>query len=180
MFPVLRQFLAFRAPAVLSRFGAQLYRSPAAFAPLSSAYSPSLLRQFSSSQPAHATMRQVIRGARKPKRGNRNMSESPDLDRCPQRRGVITRVATMKPKKPNSAQRKVARVKLSNGKMVYGYIPGEGHNVQEHSVVTVRGGRVQDLPGVKYHLVRGARDLGGVANRSKSRSKYGVKKPAKT
>lgn len=88
------------------------------------------LRQFSSTQFANATLRQVIRGCRKPKRGGRNDSESPDLVRCPQRRGVITRVATMKPKKPNSAQRKVARVKLSNGKMVYGYIPGEGHNVR--------------------------------------------------
>ncbi|KAK9460267.1 mitochondrial 37S ribosomal protein uS12m [Lipomyces oligophaga] len=132
---------------------------------------------FSTTFPAQTTLRQAIRGGHKKKTTTKIMSESPDLVGCPQRRGVIARVVIMKPKKPNSAQRKVARVKLSNGKMIYGYIPGEGHNVQEHSVVLVRGGRVQDLPGVKYHLVRGSKDLGAVANRTTSRSRYGVKKP---
>ncbi|KAK9369818.1 ribosomal protein S12/S23-domain-containing protein [Lipomyces kononenkoae] len=134
-------------------------------------------RGFMSTPSQSSTLRQVIRGERKPKRPNKT-SESPSLDNCPQRKGVVVRVATLKPKKPNSAQRKVARVKLSNGKMCYAYISGEGHNAQEHSVVTVRGGRSQDLPGVRYHLVRGGRDLGGVPNRTTSRSKYGTKKPS--
>ncbi|KAK9323153.1 30S ribosomal protein S12 [Lipomyces orientalis] len=138
---------------------------------------PSCSRSFMSTPIQNSTLRQVIRGERKPKRPVK-LSESPSLDNCPQRKGVVVRVATMKPKKPNSAQRKVARVKLSNGKMCYAYISGEGHNAQEHSVVTVRGGRSQDLPGVRYHLVRGGRDLGGVPNRSTSRSKYGTKKPS--
>ncbi|KAK9465934.1 ribosomal protein S12/S23 [Lipomyces arxii] len=136
-------------------------------------------RTFMSTPIQQATFRQVVRGARKPKRPVK-LSESPSLDRSPVKKGVVVRVATMKPKKPNSAQRKVARVKLSNGKLCYAYIPGEGHNAQEHSVVLVRGGRSQDLPGVKYHLIRGGRDLGGVPNRSTSRSKYGTKKPAKS
>ena len=103
-------------------------------------------------------------------------SKSPALTNCPQRRGVCTRVYTATPKKPNSALRKVCRVKLSNGYEVSSYIPGIGHNLQEHSVVLIRGGRVKDLPGVRYHTVRGALDAQGVANRKKSRSKYGVKK----
>ena len=103
-------------------------------------------------------------------------SKSPALDSCPQRRGVCTRVYTTTPKKPNSALRKVARVRLSNGKEVNAYIPGEGHNLQEHSIVLVRGGRVKDLPGVRYHTVRGTLDAQGVANRKQSRSKYGAKK----
>lgn len=103
-------------------------------------------------------------------------SKSPDLETCPQRRGVVTKVMILKPKKPNSAQRKVCRVRLSNGQNVSAYIPGEGHNATEHSIVYVRGGRVQDLPGVKYHLIRGRGDLAGVLNRVSSRSKYGVKK----
>ncbi len=104
-------------------------------------------------------------------------SKSPSLDACPQRRGVCVRVYTTTPKKPNSAMRKVARVRLVNGKEVNAYIPGEGHNLQEHSIVLVRGGRVKDLPGVRYHLVRGALDSAGVANRKQRRSKYGAKKP---
>lgn len=104
-------------------------------------------------------------------------TKSPHLDKCPIKKGVVMRVMILKPKKPNSAQRKAARVRLSNGEVVSAYIPGIGHNCQEHSVVYVRGGRSQDLPGVKYHLVRGAMDLAGVANRATSRSKYGVKKP---
>ena len=104
-------------------------------------------------------------------------SKSPALDSCPQRRGVCTRVYTTTPKKPNSALRKVARVRLTSGFEVTANIPGIGHNIQEHSVVLVRGGRVKDLPGVRYHIVRGSLDVGGVKNRMQSRSKYGAKKP---
>ncbi len=103
-------------------------------------------------------------------------SKAPALDSCPQRRGVCTRVYTTTPKKPNSAMRKVARVRLTNGKEVNAYIPGEGHNLQEHSIVLVRGGRVKDLPGVRYHVVRGALDTAGVDGRKQRRSKYGSKK----
>ncbi|GFR74503.1 30S ribosomal protein S12 [Elysia marginata] len=101
------------------------------------------------------------------------------LDTCPQRRGVCTRVYTTTPKKPNSAMRKVARVRLTNGNEVNAYIPGEGHNLQEHSIVLVRGGRVKDLPGVKYHIIRGALDTAGVGGRLQRRSKYGTKNPNK-
>lgn len=104
-------------------------------------------------------------------------SKAPALQNCPQRRGVCIRVYTTTPKKPNSALRKVARVRLTNGIEVTGYIPGEGHTLQEHSVILVRGGRVKDLPGVRYHIVRGTLDTTGVENRRKSRSKYGAKKP---
>ncbi|MFN8260990.1 MAG: 30S ribosomal protein S12 [Chitinophagales bacterium] len=103
-------------------------------------------------------------------------SKSRALDACPQRRGVCTRVYTTTPKKPNSALRKVAKVRLTNKFEVIAYIPGEGHNLQEHSIVMIRGGRVKDLPGVRYHIVRGALDTAGVNNRQKSRSKYGTKK----
>jgi len=129
---------------------------------------------FSSTATASATLNQVMRGARKtfPKR-----SKSPALENCYQRKGVTLAVKIMEPKKPNSAERKVARVKLTTGKTVLAYIPGEGHNLQEHSVVLVRGGRTQDLPGVRYKLVRGTLDLGAVAGRVISRSKYGTKKP---
>ncbi|MAJ98408.1 MAG: 30S ribosomal protein S12 [Flavobacteriales bacterium] len=106
-------------------------------------------------------------------------SKSTALDSCPQRRGVCTRVYTTTPKKPNSAMRKVARVRLTNGNEVNAYIPGEGHNLQEHSIVLVRGGRVKDLPGVRYHIVRGALDTGGVEGRLQRRSKYGAKVPKK-
>ncbi len=112
------------------------------------------------------------RGRRKP----RKFSKSPVLDRCPQKRGVCLNVKTMTPKKPNSALRKIARVRLSNGKEVTVYIPGEGHSLQEHSIVLVRGGRVRDLPGVRYHIVRGALDTLGVTGRKQSRSLYGAKK----
>ncbi|MBI5411424.1 MAG: 30S ribosomal protein S12 [Nitrospirota bacterium] len=104
-------------------------------------------------------------------------TKSPALKRCPQKRGVCIRVYTTTPKKPNSALRKVARVRLTNGMEVTTYIPGEGHNLQEHSIVLVRGGRVKDLPGVRYHIVRGSLDAVGVANRKQSRSKYGAKRP---
>lgn len=106
-----------------------------------------------------------------------NKSKAPTLMACPQKKGVCTRVFITTPKKPNSAKRKVARVRLSNGQEVTAYIPGEGHNLQEHSVVLVRGGRVKDLPGVKYHIVRGAFDLQGVQGRRQGRSLYGTKKP---
>ena len=106
-------------------------------------------------------------------------SKSPALDSCPQRRGVCVRVYTTTPKKPNSAMRKVARVRLTNQKEVNSYIPGEGHNLQEHSIVLIRGGRVKDLPGVRYHLVRGTLDAAGVNGRLQSRSKYGAKRPKK-
>lgn len=118
------------------------------------------------------TIRQLIRYGRKMK-GQK--SKSPALDSCPQLRGVCTRVYTTTPKKPNSALRKVARVRLSNGVEVTAYIPGVGHNLQEHSIVLVRGGRVKDLPGVRYHIVRGTLDAAGVQGRKQGRSKYGMK-----
>ena len=120
------------------------------------------------------TIQQLVRKGRNEIVEN---SKSPALDSCPQRRGVCVRVYTTTPKKPNSAMRKVARVRLSNGKEVNAYIPGEGHKLQEHSIVLVRGGRVKDLPGVRYHLVRGALDASGVEGRLQSRSKYGAKRP---
>lgn len=104
-------------------------------------------------------------------------SKAPALDACPQKRGVCTRVYTTTPKKPNSALRKVARVRLTNNIEITAYIPGEGHNLQEHSLVMIRGGRVKDLPGVRYHIIRGALDTSGVQDRKKGRSKYGAKKP---
>ncbi len=104
-------------------------------------------------------------------------SKAPALDSCPQKRGVCTRVYTTTPKKPNSALRKVARVRLTNNMEVTAYIPGEGHNLQEHSIVLIRGGRIKDLPGVRYHIIRGTLDTSGVEERKKSRSKYGAKKP---
>lgn len=112
------------------------------------------------------------------KRQKARRSRTPALEGAPQKRGVVVRVMTMKPKKPNSSNRKVCRVRLTNGRLITAFIPGEGHNAQEHSVVLVRGGRTQDLPGVKYKCIRGALDLAGVVNRKTSRSKYGVKKPA--
>lgn len=119
------------------------------------------------------TMNQLVRIGRKSKK---RKSKSPAMTRCPQRRGVCTRVYTTTPKKPNSAMRKVARVRLTNGYEVTVYIPGEGHNLSEHSQVLVRGGRVKDLPGVRYHIIRGTLDAKGVEARKKSRSKYGAKK----
>jgi small subunit ribosomal protein S12 len=120
------------------------------------------------------TVQQLVRLGRA---RNRKKSKAPDLDASPQRRGVCLRVFTATPKKPNSALRKVARVRLTNGREVNAYIPGEGHQLQEHSVVLVRGGRVKDLPGVRYHIVRGTLDSTGVSNRKQSRSKYGAKRP---
>ena len=122
------------------------------------------------------TINQLIRSERKIKKAR---SSSPALTKCPQRRGVCTRVYTTTPKKPNSALRKVAKVRLSNGYEVISYIPGIGHNLQEHSVVLIRGGRVKDLPGCRYHIVRGVLDTQGVSNRVRGRSKYGAKRPKK-
>lgn len=119
------------------------------------------------------TINQLVRKSRK-KQVKKNTA--PALVKCPQRRGVCTRVYTVTPKKPNSALRKVARIRLTNGQDITAYIPGEGHNLQEHSVVLVRGGRVKDLPGVRYHIVRGSLDTAGVQNRKQGRSKYGSKK----
>ena len=120
------------------------------------------------------TIQQLVRqGRERP----RSKTKSPALRRSPQRRGVCTRVYTTTPKKPNSALRKVAKVRLTNGYEVISYIGGEGHNLQEHSVVLIRGGRVKDLPGVRYHIVRGSLDAAGVAKRRQSRSKYGAKRP---
>jgi len=120
------------------------------------------------------TIQQLVRKGRKKIEVK---SKAPALDSCPQKRGVCVRVYTTTPKKPNSAMRKVARVRLTNGKEVNAYIPGEGHNLQEHSIVLIRGGRVKDLPGVRYHLIRGTLDAAGVNGRLQSRSKYGAKKP---
>ena len=122
------------------------------------------------------TINQLIR---KPRRQAKSKSKSRDLDSCPQRRGVCLQVKTQTPKKPNSALRKVARVRLSNGREVSAYIGGEGHNLQEHSIVLVRGGRVRDLPGVRYHIVRGSLDTLGVDGRNQGRSKYGVNRSKK-
>ena len=121
-----------------------------------------------------ATINQLVRIPRKTKISK---SDVPALESCPQRRGVCTRVYTTTPKKPNSALRKVARVRLTNGQEVTSYIGGEGHNLQEHSVVVIRGGRVKDLPGVRYHIVRGSLDTQGVENSKQGRSKYGTKRP---
>ena len=122
------------------------------------------------------TIAQLLRKSRIFKR---KKSKSPSLKKCPQKRGVCMQVKTMTPKKPNSALRKITRVHLTNGEEITAYIPGEGHNLQEHSIVLVRGGRVKDLPGVRYHVIRGTLDTQGVQNRKKSRSKYGAKKPKK-
>ena len=120
------------------------------------------------------TLNQLVRKSRK---RMVKKSKTPAMQQCPQKRGVCTRVYTTTPKKPNSALRKVARVRLTNGIEVTSYIPGVGHNLQEHSVVLIRGGRVKDLPGVRYHIVRGTLDTAGVADRRQSRSKYGAKRP---
>jgi len=122
------------------------------------------------------TINQLIRLRR---RSKNKKSKSPALKGCPQRRGVCLQVRTMTPKKPNSALRKIARVRLTTGIEATCYIPGEGHNLQEHSIVLVRGGRIKDLPGVRYHIVRGTLDTAGVQNRKRSRSKYGAKRPKK-
>ena len=120
------------------------------------------------------TLNQLVRKGRKQVK---KKQKRPDLEKCPQRKGVCLQVMTRTPKKPNSALRKIARVRLTNGREVTAYIPGEGHNLQEHSIVLVRGGRVRDLPGVRYHIIRGTLDASGVDDRRRSRSKYGAKRP---
>lgn len=120
------------------------------------------------------TVNQLVRKGRKSKKSK---TKSPALEKCPQKRGVCTRVFTTTPKKPNSAMRKVARIRLTNNKEVTGYIPGIGHDLQEHSIVVIRGGRVKDLPGVRYHVIRGTLDCEGVQDRAQGRSKYGAKQP---
>ena len=120
------------------------------------------------------TVNQLVRKGRSPKKYK---SKSPALDACPQKRGVCTRVFTTTPKTPKSAMRKVARIRLTNNIEVTGYIPGVGHNLQEHSIVMIRGGRIKDLPGVRYHIIRGKLDAEGVQNRFKARSRYGAKRP---
>ncbi|KAJ5152159.1 37S ribosomal protein S12 [Penicillium capsulatum] len=147
-----------------------VFRTPTALA-----LSITARRQFSCSPIIRATYNQVRRGCRRGQRARRG--RSPALTNHPSLKGVCLKTGVTKPKKPNSGERKVARVRLSSGKVVSAIIPGEGHNIQQHSVVQVRGGRAQDCPGVKYHLVRGAMDLGGVGSRNTSRSKYGTKKP---
>ncbi|CAG8429292.1 unnamed protein product [Penicillium salamii] len=153
---------------ITSRFNFQpVFRTSAAFSVSQ--------RQFSTSPIIQATYNQVRRGIRTGQRARRG--RSPALKGTPGLKGVCVKTGVTKPKKPNSGERKVARVRLSSGKVITAYIPGEGHNIQQHSVVQVRGGRAQDCPGVKYTLVRGAMDLGGVGSRMTSRSKYGTKKP---
>jgi small subunit ribosomal protein S12 len=120
------------------------------------------------------TINQLIR---MPRQSKKVRTKSPALEQCPQKRGVCTRVTTKTPRKPNSALRKIARIRLTNGFEVTGYIPGEGHNLQEHSIVLIRGGRVPDLPGVRYHIIRGTLDTQGVQGRKQGRSKYGAKRP---
>ena len=120
------------------------------------------------------TINQLVRKGRRKQRAK---SRRPDLEKCPQRKGVCLQVTTRTPRKPNSALRKIARVRLTNGREITAYIPGEGHNLQEHSIVLVRGGRVRDLPGVRYHIIRGTLDASGVDARRRSRSKYGAKRP---
>ena len=122
------------------------------------------------------TINQLVKFGRKV---IKKKTKCPALDACPQKRGVCTKITTVTPKKPNSALRKVARVRLSNSQEVTAYIPGEGHNLQEHAVVLIRGGRVKDLPGVRYHIIRGTQDTAGVEGRLQARSKYGAKKPKK-
>ncbi|KAF2690559.1 ribosomal protein S12 [Lentithecium fluviatile CBS 122367] len=155
-------------PSLTSRpaIGATALQNPTLILPI---------RPIPASRAHKCTLIQVLRNGRSAQRVRK--LRSPALANRPEMKGVCLKVGTTKPKKPNSGERKIARVRLSSGKVITAYIPGEGHNVQQHSVVMVRGGRAQDCPGVKYHLVRGALDLGGVGNRITSRSKYGTKKP---
>ncbi|KAF2083365.1 37S ribosomal protein S12 [Saccharata proteae CBS 121410] len=160
------------ASAVLPRATASIAVPSRIAAPIN-ATTP--IRAFTASAARNATYNQVRRGCRVGQKARK--LTSPQLKDTPEMKGVCLKVGTTKPKKPNSGERKIARIRLSNGNLVTAYIPGEGHNVQQHSVVLVRGGRAQDCPGVRYKLVRGALDLGGVGSRITSRSKYGTKKP---
>ncbi|KAF3360788.1 hypothetical protein VdG1_01101 [Verticillium dahliae VDG1] len=171
------------ASSMFSRLLAPTLRRAQFFAPISPisilARPAFQARAFSSTPVQNATIGQVLRGCRKGKRARHAVSPALADVGAPGLKGVCIKVGIVRPKKPNSGQRKTARVRLSNGQQVTAYISGEGHNIQQHSVVLVRGGRSQDCPGVRYHLVRGALDLGGVANRVSSRSKYGTAKPKK-
>ncbi|TID25990.1 ribosomal protein S12 [Venturia nashicola] len=171
--PLLRHLIRLPNQRIISqpttRLVFPILRAPIAAKPIQ------LQRCFSATPKPQSTFNQVLRGCRVDQRARKKTS--PQLAFRPEMKGVCIRVGITKPKKPNSGERKIARVRLSNGNEVTAYIPGEGHNVQQHSVVLVRGGRAQDCPGVRYHLVRGAMDLGGVPNRITSRSKYGTKKP---
>ncbi|KAJ6263808.1 37S ribosomal protein S12 [Drechslerella dactyloides] len=166
-----RQLSSFLRPAAFPPASKLHLAAPAPRLPL-----PPITRHFSTTLQPQATYQQVLRGCRRPKKSHNRKPVSPQLVNRPAMKGVCLRVGIVKPKKPNSGERKIARVKLSSGSVITAYIPGEGHNIQTHSVVMVRGGRSQDCPGVRYHLVRGAYDLGGVPNRVSSRSKYGTKK----
>jgi small subunit ribosomal protein S12 len=168
--------------ATFSRRGPLAERHPAAgagmarfrFARVRAARAPGRTRLRSRVKASMPTINQLIANPRRPQHAKKKV---PALQQSPQKRGVCTRVYTTTPKKPNSALRKVAKVRLTNGFEVIGYIPGEGHNLQEHSVVMIRGGRVKDLPGVRYHILRGVLDTQGVKNRKQRRSKYGAKRP---
>ncbi|CAK7270774.1 hypothetical protein SEPCBS119000_004260 [Sporothrix epigloea] len=159
----------FAAATITSTTTAKCIKS---LAPVTSAF-----RHFSSSPTSQATLNQVLRGCRKPQRARHAVSPALSEKKAPMMKGVCLKVGITRPKKPNSGERKTARIRLSNGRMITAYIPGEGHNIQQHSVVLVRGGRAQDCPGVRYRLIRGALDLAGVTNRMTSRSKFGAKKP---
>ncbi|CAG8954509.1 hypothetical protein HYFRA_00004422 [Hymenoscyphus fraxineus] len=165
---VLRRFLM---PSVRMPFSISAKKVPTP--------APSLRRNFSATPTSFATYNQVVKGCRVQQRARKAVSPALHDAKAPELKGVCLKVGVTSPKKPNSGKRKTARVRLSTGRIVTCYIPGEGHNVQQHSVVLVRGGRSQDCPGVRYRLVRGALDLGGVGNRVTSRSKYGAKKPKK-
>jgi len=161
------------APEIREKADAALLRKRAAVRTLAGTMRMSSARN-RSTRNSMPTFNQLVRSGRK---RPRYKTASPALQGCPQKRGVCTRVYTTTPKKPNSALRKVARVRLTNGFEVTAYIPGEGHNLQEHSIVMIRGGRVKDLPGVRYHIIRGTLDAAGVNERKQSRSKYGAKRP---
>jgi len=165
------------AVSMLRRFLMSSVRLPLSISKTKTVISPLSRRTFSSSPTPFATYNQVARGCRVAQRARKPVSPALRAANAPELKGVCLKVGITKPKKPNSAERKTARVRLSTGRVITAYIPGEGHNVQQHSIVLVRGGRSQDCPGVRYHLVRGAMDLGGVGSRATSRSKYGTKKP---
>lgn len=173
--------LATRSVAMIAAKPAGMFCQPALSAAAGRITFPSIVARPTPAMRTYATVNQIMRRGNfktLKKQEKRRKVGSPALNSCPQRRGVVVKVMTMKPKKPNSANRKVCRVRLTTGRTITAFIPGEGHNAQEHSVVAVRGGRTPDLPGVKYKCVRGSYDLAGVVNRKTSRSKYGVKKPA--
>ncbi|KAK1768096.1 hypothetical protein QBC33DRAFT_536230 [Phialemonium atrogriseum] len=173
--PMLRHLLA---PSLRRPLTASTALSPAIQSSTSRSF-PVPQRSLSTTPSVNATLNQVLRGCRKAQRARHAISPALSELKAPSKKGVCLKVGITRPKKPNSGERKTARVRLSTGRMITAYIPGEGHNIQQHSVVLVRGGRSQDCPGVRYHLVRGALDLGGVASRVSSRSKYGTKKPKK-